>query len=275
MSKEEIIKELSKVNGLGKGQAEYLYNAGIFSIEELKKQNVFELSKNLVEKGNVGYKISEKTISEWILEANKEDYLYFQAEKRWESLRDRTFEEKLKFLLFAKLILKMNISLIDEIVNEINELITEDFKKTFDNMAAVRENNAIIEKWRKDKENLNDIKKLWDLYKEYFEKQLSKDKFRKFYKKDTEDRICVYCKIKESEIHNLINRKEIKTKRIYSRGKSFEIDRENPNGKYVIGNIVLSCYWCNNAKSDEFTFDEFMLIGESIGRVWKSRLNNE
>lgn len=34
----------------------------------------------------------------------------------------------------------------------------------------------------------------------------------------------------------------------------------------------MSCYWCNNAKTDEFTFEEFEEIGKSFGLVWNKRL---
>jgi len=34
----------------------------------------------------------------------------------------------------------------------------------------------------------------------------------------------------------------------------------------------MACYWCNNAKTDEFDGDEFKEIGEAIKKVWKKRL---
>ena len=37
-------------------------------------------------------------------------------------------------------------------------------------------------------------------------------------------------------------------------------------------NLVFSCYWCNNAKTDTFSSEEFKIIGKEIGKIWKKRL---
>jgi len=51
-----------------------------------------------------------------------------------------------------------------------------------------------------------------------------------------------------------------------------EIDRIEPNKEYTPDNCVLACYWCNNAKSDEFSSHEFSEnIGPCIQSVWKKR----
>jgi hypothetical protein len=34
----------------------------------------------------------------------------------------------------------------------------------------------------------------------------------------------------------------------------------------------MSCYWCNNAKTDEFDDIEFKPIGELIGKTLRKRL---
>ena len=57
------------------------------------------------------------------------------------------------------------------------------------------------------------------------------------------------------------------------RGWNLEIDRLNSNFEYKPDNCAMACYWCNNAKTDEFTEDEFMVIGEAIKNVWRERLN--
>jgi hypothetical protein len=55
------------------------------------------------------------------------------------------------------------------------------------------------------------------------------------------------------------------------RGKRLELDRKNPNLPYDdLKNIVWCCYWCNNAKSNFFTEDEFKPIAIAIGKA----LNN-
>lgn len=34
----------------------------------------------------------------------------------------------------------------------------------------------------------------------------------------------------------------------------------------------MACYWCNNAKTDEFTAEEFKEIGKEIRKIWDVRL---
>lgn len=84
---------------------------------------------------------------------------------------------------------------------------------------------------------------------------------------------CHYCGITEAEIEELLRAGNIKTKRITTRGKRLELDRKMPEPSYaVVENLVLCCYWCNNAKTDEFSADEFRLIAPAFRTVWQSRL---
>ncbi|MBI3582623.1 MAG: hypothetical protein HY096_01565 [Nitrospinae bacterium] len=53
------------------------------------------------------------------------------------------------------------------------------------------------------------------------------------------------------------------------RGKSLEVDRKESAKGYVPNNCVLVCYPCNNAKSDVFTAEEFIIIGAVIGALKK------
>ena len=51
------------------------------------------------------------------------------------------------------------------------------------------------------------------------------------------------------------------------RGKRLELDRVNPNLPYDnLNNIVWCCYWCNNAKSNFFSKEEFEPIAKEIGK---------
>ena len=84
--------------------------------------------------------------------------------------------------------------------------------------------------------------------------------------------VCHYCKISKEMIEKLADNKKIFKKTL--RGWKLEIDRKNSNFEYRPDNCVMSCYWCNNAKTDEFTELEFLKIGEEIGNVWKNRLND-
>ena len=56
------------------------------------------------------------------------------------------------------------------------------------------------------------------------------------------------------------------------RGWNMEIDRKKPNLEYTTDNCVAACYWCNNAKTDEFDDEEFEPIGEQIGNALLKRL---
>lgn len=84
---------------------------------------------------------------------------------------------------------------------------------------------------------------------------------------------CAYCQITSDEITQLANKKQLNKKNY--RGWSLEIDRLDSNLEYTSENCVMACYWCNNAKTDEFTFDEFKEIGKEIRRVWEIRLGRK
>jgi len=53
------------------------------------------------------------------------------------------------------------------------------------------------------------------------------------------------------------------------RGLHLEVDRKDAKGSYSPENCVLACYPCNNAKSDVFSYEEFLQIGKAIGKVKK------
>ena len=63
---------------------------------------------------------------------------------------------------------------------------------------------------------------------------------------------------------------QIKAKR--DRVYTMEIDLIKPKCEYSKDNVILACYWCNNAKSDEFPELEFFnKRGPGIGKVWNSK----
>jgi hypothetical protein len=80
---------------------------------------------------------------------------------------------------------------------------------------------------------------------------------------------CYYCRCTEENIKKF--REITESKRYVTRGKSFEIERLKDDG-YSENNCVLACYWCNNAKSDVFTPEEFKPIGRVIGKVIRSKI---
>jgi hypothetical protein len=129
----------------------------------------------------------------------------------------------------------------------------------------------ILFKWYYDFEKerlaITKIRNLW------LRKKINTD-FDLFYDWFTKnDRKCYYCNITEIEIELLKIAGLLDNKREKTRGKTLELDRKLPNESYNnIQNLVLCCYWCNNAKTDTFTHDEFIVIGKTISTIWKKRL---
>ena len=106
-------------------------------------------------------------------------------------------------------------------------------------------------------------------------RNLKGNAFEEWYGDDCKDRQCEYCLIKESEIRTLINSGKIRTKRLTTRGRTMEVDRRDPRGHYEVSNLVMSCYWCNNAKTDEFTYEEFRAMSCNTPNIWKNRFTTQ
>jgi 5-methylcytosine-specific restriction endonuclease McrA len=81
---------------------------------------------------------------------------------------------------------------------------------------------------------------------------------------------CNYCTITKDDIADLGKRGKFKKKSL--RGWTLEIDRFDSNFEYKPDNTVMACYWCNNAKTDEFDEMEFKIIGRAIKEIWKNRM---
>ena len=271
---EKMIIELSKVNEVNEKTARLLFEMGIKSPEDLANADANKIYENLKEfklSGKVSYLSDIKTIQKWISNAKEGVYIFSFAKIRYVSLKERAFEEELRMLVFKELIMNNRTDInVEEAQFETNDKVKSKFKESFDNMAIVRLNNRKIKDW--EAKNEPKLKILKQKYLENFEKNLSYERFLEIYGNDKADRKCYYCEVKESEIKELHDNGLIITKRFYSRGKSHEIDRTNPNGKYELNNIQLCCYWCNNAKTDEFDESDFKPIGNAIGKVWQERL---
>ncbi len=86
-------------------------------------------------------------------------------------------------------------------------------------------------------------------------------------------RSCGYCGITEAEIASLLEAKVLTTKRLATRGRRLELDRRRPEATYDdLNNLTLACYWCNNAKTDTFTAEEFAEVGRAFAKIWQQRL---
>ena len=187
---------------------------------------------------------------------------------RYKSLVDRSFKQHLRYKIFE--------AYVDGIISDVDlegftvgKATEAEFSSLYDNMRDVRSFNGKSRQYIAD--NKKEIKNYKNLYSKWFDiNVMSLRGFGDYLGKH--GMICDYCGVSESQIKTLHKYGELKTKRLYSRGKTMEIDRGKPNGEYSLGNIILSCYWCNNAKTDEFTIDEFMPIAAGIRATWDSRL---
>ena len=199
---------------------------------------------------------------------------YVFAQEKYRALIDRSFENRIRLLLYLKCIKEKNpeFALTDKIFNEIDVSLETEYKKDYQNMGVIRDRNKIIKSWRNDKMNNEKLINLKKLFEVSFRKTLTWNEFKAKYGEDSNDRQCCYCKVKETQLEQMIRDGEINTKRLYSRGRKMEIERIDPFVGYINGNIQLCCYWCNNAKTDEFDYNEFVPIGKEIQKVWEARL---
>jgi hypothetical protein len=105
-------------------------------------------------------------------------------------------------------------------------------------------------------------------------KQIKIEDFQEWY--NSKNGSCDYCGLTSKQSLILFYRYP-ETTRGGRRGKRLELDRIDPsirNYGEKIENLALACYWCNNAKTNYFTYDEFKEIGGKLNEVQQKRLNN-
>lgn len=88
--------------------------------------------------------------------------------------------------------------------------------------------------------------------------------FYKWYEKQEkkQEGLCHYCQL-PGDTQDMYERHF----RDGRRGLHLEVDRKDGKKRYSPENCVLTCYPCNNAKSDVFTYKEFSEIGIAINKV--------
>jgi len=206
-----------------------------------------------------------------------------------------SFETKLKIFLFTKAfeihILKY-IKNAEDIQNDFNNFnLTLDIAKVyssqyyqFDSNETIVLPNGISALSSKIVANLMDETKyiissnnlksylgeIYDILKKQYEESktvLLKQDFNNLIKEES----CSYCGITLEQIAQLGKNKQLNNKRSETRGYVLEIDRKEPNLEYTKDNCCMTCYWCNNAKTDEFTVNEFKEIAQGINAIWKKR----
>lgn len=104
-------------------------------------------------------------------------------------------------------------------------------------------------------------------------KNIAFDIFKKWYL--AQNNCCIYCGLTNLESIQL-SQKYPEATRGGKRGFSLELDRKDSqiSDYSVLENLCIACYWCNNAKTNYFSFEEFKIIGLSIQEIQKKRLRN-
>lgn len=192
------------------------------------------------------------------------------------------FEEKIKlgkkkeWFQYDDLIEYYNLDLIQkEFSDHINAGASPKIKKMtvqeFEDIWGIWEENFLETKSqnRYSKSYHLQFSLYYDQFKKYFKKKILSLEI--FSEKNAAQQ-CYYCGIKSNQIEILRDNKLIKTKR--RRGFIMEIDQKEPNLGYQENNIVQCCYWCNNAKTDEFSAKEFIEIAQGINHSWNKRLKS-
>jgi hypothetical protein len=204
-----------------------------------------------------------------------------ESEKRYQQILNRSFKGDVELFLFEKL-----FSIVDDekILKEdyINFVRTKELEEIYSIAFQLSKYDDTIEYkgLKKSAKQMDDFYNDWfkntkvvEEFKEIFKSNrfIKSEDFESLYDNGGKERACCYCGISESKIKDFIQRHAFRTKRLSTRGRALEVDRIDPNGGYDKSNIVLCCYWCNNAKTDEFTFEEFKPIGHVISEIWKKR----
>ena len=196
-----------------------------------------------------------------------------ELRKKYRTKAKDSFKTKKNLFLFSLAIQSLESFSVEDFENF---TISEDLEKRYSseywqqlenyliNNVSIREISQRIEKIKNSYSDL--FKSLEVQYVENFSLKFPESDFIKLIKK----KHCHYCQITLDEIEKLGEKKKLYKKSL--RGWKLEIDRLNSNFEYSPENCVMSCYWCNNAKTDEFTEEEFINVGIEIGKIWKKRL---
>ncbi|MCO4756167.1 MAG: hypothetical protein KC478_16920 [Bacteriovoracaceae bacterium] len=153
---------------------------------------------------------------------------------------------------------------------ELGSRVAKSITEFFDNMTNVRMRNMLFEQWEETHRSL--IKQAKKIFRKEFDKVLDPEHFAvEIFGKDDFDRECIYCGLTESKTRFLKENDLLFTKKLYCKGATMEVDQKDAHKGYFPDNIVLACYWCNNAKTDEFDFDEWMKVGKVFKDIWIAR----
>lgn len=101
------------------------------------------------------------------------------------------------------------------------------------------------------------------------------DEFLEWFKNSNFEKGCHYCGTTNEKSFELYQLQRTGKRHDATRGgkrsKRLELDRKDPSQPYDnLKNVVWCCYWCNNAKSNFFSQEEFEPIAKAIGEVIKA-----
>jgi 5-methylcytosine-specific restriction endonuclease McrA len=108
-----------------------------------------------------------------------------------------------------------------------------------------------------------DFKKYNDLYSKYYNEDRKElfeipEKLLDWYEGQKES--CNYCGVTQAELHDIVESRggklTLNQKSKRSKG-TLEIEKKNPSLGYTFSNVVLSCPFCNNAKSNLISEDDW------------------
>lgn len=125
--------------------------------------------------------------------------------------------------------------------------------------------------YAKNKDAINERRRknpnsLWSILKRNASKrnlafEISMEDFSMWW--SSQPQVCIYCSIPIERLAIIDKAKKL--------SKRLSIDRKNNDIGYTIENIALCCMMCNFIKSNLFTFDEMLEIGDKyIKRKWQS-----
>lgn len=136
---------------------------------------------------------------------------------------------------------------------------------------TVQSLDTAIRQWRADNPALEgELRAIHDQHH-----CITAEEFKQLVSPQNGELACEYCELTESDFRQLIQRGLVRTKRLSTRGSTFEFDCRDPEQGYTKNNVALCCYWCNNAKTDEFSAGEFKPVALALAAVWRQRLSTQ
>lgn len=267
---------------MNENEKEYLEHKIMRLTRKKGIEKYFKLSENEVDKLNKTP--NKKFLSEYLREdgLSKIDEYYTKYYTEYYTKMEDSFKSKYRLFIFS-LYLSNKEYKVSNISNKFCAFKITD--KIIENFAAMYyqgvnwDNNQVkkcknyIDKFCSIKEMKDDpsLEKVYkDLKSQYISSAMNEQFTLEAWKKMNEKDYCEYCGIKNEQIQQLREAKKITSKS--GRGFNLEVDRKSPNFEYTKNNCCMSCYWCNNAKTDEFLPSDFKEIARGINIVWKKRL---